>query len=147
MRTGGQKGLWDTEAVSRRLRNQSARRRPVPELLEDQTMMDQEGLELPPEVDLVGMIDEPKELVKLGPGVDLQMPTPQRGDRAEPWERDEIQFPRLLAEIRASGLSLAIYADLRESMGLTNREIDSVLERAETEWERIKAQVAGKHRP
>lgn len=62
---------------------------------------------------------------------------------AQLWERDEIQFPRLLAEIRASGLSLSIYADLRESMDLTNREIDELLERAEKAWELIKEGLLG----
>ena len=54
--------------------------------------------------------------------------------RKTKWERNELQFPRLLAEIRAVGLSSKQYAGLIESMDLTSSEIDDLLERAEYEW-------------
>lgn len=54
------------------------------------------------------------------------------------WEDNGIQFPRLLAEIRAAGLTAGQYALLKESMDLSKKEIDSVLERAEKAWESIK---------
>lgn len=54
------------------------------------------------------------------------------------WNDDAIQFPRLLAEIRAVGLSLQQYEALTDSMDLGFDEINEVLERAESAWERIK---------
>jgi hypothetical protein len=56
------------------------------------------------------------------------------------WDIDEIQFPRLLAEIRAVGLTPSQYKQLVASMDLPSKQsIDGLLERAEMEWERIKA--------
>lgn len=55
------------------------------------------------------------------------------------WNRDDIQFPRLLAEIRASGLTSEQYADLTKSMDLHPDMIDDLLERAENAWNRVKA--------
>ena len=54
------------------------------------------------------------------------------------WEKDHLQFPRLLAELRAEGLTEDQYKALRASMDLDVEEIDELLERAETEWQRIK---------
>lgn len=54
------------------------------------------------------------------------------------WEKDSLQFPRLLAEIRAIGLTQAQYNDLCASMDLTMEDIDELLERAETAWQKIK---------
>ena len=51
------------------------------------------------------------------------------------WKNDKIQFPRLLAEIRAMGLDDGEYEALGEQMDLTKDEIDELLERAETEWQ------------
>lgn len=59
-------------------------------------------------------------------------------DPDENWRNDAIQFPRLLAEVRAVGLTDEQYAGLAESMDLDRDEIDEVLERAEEEWEAIK---------
>ncbi len=57
------------------------------------------------------------------------------------WEDDSIQFPRLLAEIRAAGLTPQILSLLRKSMGLGNKQIEELFVRAEKKWERIKDQV------
>jgi len=57
----------------------------------------------------------------------------------QPWVHDELQFPRLLAEIRAVGLTDDQYKVLRESMDLTSGDIDELLERAEGTWNQIKA--------
>lgn len=57
------------------------------------------------------------------------------------WNNNKIQFARLLAEIRAVGLSTAQYMDLEDSMDLDRDEIDELLERAETEWQDIKANM------
>jgi hypothetical protein len=57
------------------------------------------------------------------------------------WKNDYSQFARLLAEIRASGLSEAQYTDLKVSMDLDRTDIDKVLERAEAEWEKMKSNL------
>jgi hypothetical protein len=57
----------------------------------------------------------------------------------EKWADDSIQFPRLLAELRAFGLTKQQYGFLMEAMDLTVDQIDEVFERAEQEWQRIKA--------
>ena len=57
------------------------------------------------------------------------------------WHDNSIQFPRLLAELRAFGLTAQQYTFLQESMDLTTGEIDELLERAETEWQQIKATI------
>jgi hypothetical protein len=54
------------------------------------------------------------------------------------WEDDNIQFPRLLAEIRAVGLTQFQYDLLHESMDLARDDIDAILERAESKWQAIK---------
>lgn len=54
------------------------------------------------------------------------------------WANDAIQFPRLLAELRSFGLTTPQYTFLRESMDLSMARVDEVLERAETEWQKIK---------
>lgn len=54
------------------------------------------------------------------------------------WDIDSIQFPRLLAEIRAIGLTREQYHLLSEAMDLAVDDIDDVLERAETTWVLLK---------
>lgn len=54
-----------------------------------------------------------------------------------------IQYPRLLAEIRAIGLDKDQYALLSESMDLSQDEIDQVLEWAEDDWQTIKDNLSG----
>lgn len=55
------------------------------------------------------------------------------------WDVNAIQFPRLLAELRAIGLTADQYRDLEDAMDLTRVEIDSLLERAEDDWNAIKS--------
>lgn len=55
------------------------------------------------------------------------------------WERDDIQFPRLLAEIAALGLTKHQQRDLAISMDLELGELDELLKRAQAKFERIKA--------
>lgn len=55
------------------------------------------------------------------------------------WLDNDVQFPRLLAEINAVGLSPTQYQQLSESMNLSPRDIDELLARAEAEWEAIKS--------
>ena len=54
------------------------------------------------------------------------------------WTDKTIQYPRLLAEIRAIGLTKEQYEFLNESMDLSQDEIDEVLEWAESDWQVIK---------
>jgi len=54
------------------------------------------------------------------------------------WERGEVQFPRLLAEIRAIGLTAEQYKQLGEAMDLERELIDELLERAEAQWQKNK---------
>ena len=56
------------------------------------------------------------------------------------WGDNKIQFPRLLAEIRAIGLTNTQYKELAESMDISQLDVDELLERAESEWEEIKRQ-------
>jgi hypothetical protein len=56
----------------------------------------------------------------------------------ENWENDRIQFPRLLAEIKAVGLTADQSRGLCLSMDITLDELCELLDRAEEEWERIK---------
>ena len=54
------------------------------------------------------------------------------------WKNDYVQFSRMLSEIRACGLTDSQYQDLKLSMDLDRTDIDKIMERAETEWEKIK---------
>lgn len=56
---------------------------------------------------------------------------------SEPWDRNDIQFPRLIAEINATqdGLNFEALAD---SMDLSIEEVQSIFERADQAWESIK---------
>ena len=57
------------------------------------------------------------------------------------WEKDDIQIPRLLAEISSIGLSNEQYAELMIKMDLRQYEIDQLLNRAEMRWERLKEKI------
>ena len=52
------------------------------------------------------------------------------------WENNNIQFPRLLAEIVATQDKLDIPA-LAESMDLTVAEVNELFDRAQLAWEKI----------
>lgn len=53
-------------------------------------------------------------------------------------DADGIQFPRLLAEIYAAGLTDEQMDFLCESTDLTRKEIEYILNRADLAWEDIK---------
>ena len=57
---------------------------------------------------------------------------------ADMWSNDTVQFARLLAEIRAAGLSRQLLFLLRQSMDLENAQIAELFTRAEAAWEKIK---------
>jgi hypothetical protein len=65
-------------------------------------------------------------------------PGRQRRQQRSPWETDNVQFPRLLAEINAMGLTAPQYSMLESSMDLTTEQVDELLERAEKRWNEIK---------
>jgi len=56
--------------------------------------------------------------------------------KANLWSDDSVQFPRLLAEINACGLSEDQYAAIAESMALTIEQVDELLDRAEAAWDK-----------
>jgi hypothetical protein len=57
------------------------------------------------------------------------------------WEDNSIQFPRLLAEIKAVGLTAKQVADLCKSMDISSNDLHELLDRAEEEFERLKEVV------
>ncbi|MYM92481.1 hypothetical protein [Duganella vulcania] len=62
------------------------------------------------------------------------------GEALLPWERDDVQFPRLLAEIMATQDKLDMAA-LAESMDLTIEEVTSLFDRAHQAWEQVKENI------
>lgn len=54
------------------------------------------------------------------------------------WERDDIQFTRLLAEIYAIGLTEEQKDDICRSMEIRVEQLDILLERAEKKFQHIK---------
>jgi hypothetical protein len=64
---------------------------------------------------------------------DDEPPTP----RKEPWDRNELQFPRLLTEIAATQDKLDMQA-LAAEMDLSVEQVNELFDRAEAEWQRIK---------
>jgi hypothetical protein len=55
------------------------------------------------------------------------------------WKRNEIQFPRLIAELEACGaFTPGTIDDLCDSMDLKPGEVRELIERAQAEWDRIK---------
>jgi len=58
------------------------------------------------------------------------------------WQNDAIQFPRLLAEIDAIGLTWKQRDSLRDAMDLSDDDLADVFRRASDCWEDIKAKTA-----
>lgn len=54
------------------------------------------------------------------------------------WASNRIQFARLIAEIKAAGLTSHQMCDLKASMDLTSDDIHELFDRAEEEFESIK---------
>lgn len=56
------------------------------------------------------------------------------------WDRDDIQFPRLLAEIQANiDLTQEQWYTLCSSMDLETDDLAELFDRAQLAWEKIKA--------
>lgn len=61
------------------------------------------------------------------------------------WLDNSIQFPRLLAEICATcQIRKKDFESLCESMDLTKDEVNELFDRAQAEWEKIKARTIAK---
>lgn len=65
-------------------------------------------------------------------------PQPARPDF---WERDDVQFPRLLAEIKAAGLTPEQGAAIKASMDITSDQLADLLDRAEESFDAFKMQI------
>ena len=60
------------------------------------------------------------------------------------WEDNSIQFPRLIAEAEAAGLWDNTSDDFRlmcDSMDLDTEEVFEIIERAQTVWDKIVADI------
>ncbi len=64
-----------------------------------------------------------------------------RRDMKSLWKNDFVEFARLLSEINALGLRAEQFVQLRGLMDLDFREINSVFERAERAFQKIKQQA------
>jgi len=73
-----------------------------------------------------------------------KMPVSSGSEAPALWERDDIQFPRLLAEVLATQ-DLDMEA-LSASMDLTVEEVTALFDRAERTWEAIKATALASHK-
>jgi hypothetical protein len=59
---------------------------------------------------------------------------------SSPWQRNDIQFPRLLAEIMAArAIDENAWTAICQSMDLQTEELRELFDRAQTEWEQIKS--------
>lgn len=54
------------------------------------------------------------------------------------WRNNDIQFPRLLSEIWAVGLTAKQVRTLRAAMDLSGSEINRIFNRADKVWQKIK---------
>lgn len=57
------------------------------------------------------------------------------------WEDNSLQFPRLLAEIYAVGLTDEQWTGLADSMDLELEFVNELFERAQEEWDAIKERL------
>ena len=60
------------------------------------------------------------------------------------WEDNSIQFPRLIAEAEAAGLwtaDISVFNAMCESMDLDTEEVFEIIERAQTVWDKIVADI------
>lgn len=64
----------------------------------------------------------------------LHMPDDER----ENWQRDDYQFPRLISEIMAQGMTESQWDGLLEAMDLESDDLSELFDRAQQAWERIK---------
>jgi galactokinase len=63
-------------------------------------------------------------------------------DPDENWENNDIQFPRLIAELEACGaLTNEVLHELADSLDCNLEELDELIERAVDAWDAIKART------
>lgn len=62
------------------------------------------------------------------------------------WENDDIQFPRLIAELEATGAfeNDALCEAVCEEMSITMDELSNLIDRAQTKWDNIKGSMLKK---
>jgi hypothetical protein len=66
-------------------------------------------------------------------------------DRLSEWEKDHVQFPRLLAEVDMAGLHDGQYEELGIAMDLGRGDLNDLFERAHAVWNAQKASALPKH--
>ena len=58
------------------------------------------------------------------------------------WENNAIQFPRLIAELETTGaFKPSVVKALCDEMDLTKDELFELIERAQSEWDSMKAKL------
>ena len=58
------------------------------------------------------------------------------------WDNDEIQFARLIAEAEAAGaFSYNVLEDMAESMDLSSTEVATLIDRAQSKFDKVKNQM------
>jgi predicted transcriptional regulator YheO len=69
------------------------------------------------------------------------MPTKNRKNASVNWRNNAIQFPRLIAELEATGVFALPGAldKVAEEMDLDVQQVCGLISRAQDEWDRIKA--------
>ena len=72
-------------------------------------------------------------MIEYGPSICVEQPA---------WENNNIQFPRLIAEILATQEVIDVVA-LAQSMDLTIDDVEELFERAQVQWEAIKSGNTG----
>lgn len=75
----------------------------------------------------------------LDKGILTELRQPRTSETVAVWDHNSTQFPRLLAELRAYGLTESQYTALEDAMDLGREDIDELFERAEDEWNELKA--------
>lgn len=78
-------------------------------------------------------VEEAEEVMVDEPGV--LMPLYQETNN---WSNDFVQFPRLLAEIKAAGLKREQVKDICTSMDINEAQLEELFERADIVWEEMK---------
>lgn len=72
---------------------------------------------------------------------DLRIEITDMFEKMTNWDRDDYQFPRLLAEISAVGLTNEQFEGLAASMDLPIANVNELFDRADVAWERVKEET------
>jgi hypothetical protein len=75
------------------------------------------------------------------PEYTLMQKKPEDMTPDERWKSNDIQFPRLLSEIRALGLQEGHWDSLCMEMDITSDQLEELFTRADHAWEAIKAKT------